>query len=164
MAQYGAFEFGASEFGASTSRADSFAVAITLGASFDGTRTPANAVAVRIAFGASFAGVVVNTANARITQVAREVLQQGGNPNARITQVAREVLVRLDIIAAAEIRFGASFAATVVRSTHQEGSFAAGIAFGVRWLTPLDGVNVECVTGSGIAGDGITLIRINRIY
>jgi hypothetical protein len=30
----------------------------------------------------------------RLTQEAREVLQQGGNPNARLTQVATETLQR----------------------------------------------------------------------
>jgi hypothetical protein len=33
----------------------------------------------------------------RVTQVAEETLQSGGNPNARVTQVATETLVRLTV-------------------------------------------------------------------
>src|ERR1044071_1706796 len=43
--------------------------------------------------------------NALVTQVAREALQQGGNPNARVTQDAREVLVRIGVGTGIQVPF-----------------------------------------------------------
>jgi len=42
--------------------------------------------------------------NARLTQLAREALQQGANPNARVTQVAVETLVFIGAAVAANVR------------------------------------------------------------
>jgi hypothetical protein len=42
--------------------------------------------------------------NARLTQVAVEALQTGGNPGVRVTQVAVETLDRIGVLAAADVR------------------------------------------------------------
>ena len=163
MAQFGRFQLGRNELGRdSSSTGPSFGAQITFGATIDGTRIPAPSFAVQISFGASFSGTVLNTANARVTQVAREVLQQGGSPNARVTQVAREVLVRLGATFEITVSFGALFTGT----NAQDGSFGATITFAAQWIGPMNGAPVECMTGSGLipgsGGGGGT--PINKIF